>query len=354
MRLGSRLAPWLAAFVLPALAVAADAPHDSSLVGNGITCRSCHFGSNGHGAMRQQEMSELCAGCHDYEYAPGNRFDFGLTWQPTLQAKPGAAGAHHPWSAPAESAAAGTRVPAHAAMRERVLADGRIRCSTCHDVHKARPEHAVEPHVSLASRGEAPNVAGLDGDDGKLAVAVAADAEPRTYRVRIVDPGAAGVARFSFSVDNAATWSAPLATGAGVAVGAWGVTATFTGAWEAGDEWLFYVGYPFLRASAKDDALCLDCHASRALTAAHVRGDVAFTPGTTVFSHPVNVAMPGDGRFRATILDGNGAPQPSPPGAADDPAGTTNDLRTPGGIVGCTTCHATHNADSNSLTEDRR
>jgi predicted CXXCH cytochrome family protein len=32
----------------------------------------------------------------------------------------------------------------------------------------------------------------------------------------------------------------------------------------------------------------------------------------------------------------------------------TNDLVLNGGVVGCTTCHAAHNADSNSLTVDAR
>jgi hypothetical protein len=33
-------------------------------------------------------------------------------------------------------------------------------------------------------------------------------------------------------------------------------------------------------------------------------------------------------------------------------ANPTNDFVMRGGVVGCTTCHAVHNADSNSLTVD--
>lgn len=66
----------------------------------------------------------------------------------------------------------------------------------------------------------------------------------RTYVVEIVSGGAAGAATFRVSEDGGRTWSAPATTGAGVAIGADGVAADFSGDWLAGDRFSIPVYRP--------------------------------------------------------------------------------------------------------------
>jgi predicted CXXCH cytochrome family protein len=98
---------------------------------------------------------------------------------------------------------------------------------------------------------------------------------------------------------------------------------------------------PFLRLDNSADALCLDCHSSRNMTADSVR-----TYTGTSRSHPVGMAIPGTSTYHSPPLDVDGNPQPSD-------GNTTNDFALLGGTtVGCTSCHGIHYTDSNSGTVD--
>jgi predicted CxxxxCH...CXXCH cytochrome family protein len=87
----------------------------------------------------------------------------------------------------------------------------------------------------------------------------------------------------------------------------------------------------FLRMSNANDAMCMDCHRSRAVSS-HTQG-----------SHPVNVTLPANATFNNPPLNAN-------------PANPTSDLglqltKNNGKLV-CTTCHGVHTTDSHSSTFD--
>jgi flagellar hook-associated protein 3 FlgL len=71
-------------------------------------------------------------------------------------------------------------------------------------------------------------------------------AASRTYVVEIVTGGPTGTATFRVSEDGGRTWSPEGATGAGVALGADGVLADFSGDWVAGDRFSISVQRPIL------------------------------------------------------------------------------------------------------------
>lgn len=128
-----------------------------------------------------------------------------------------------------------------------------------------------------------------------------------------------------------------------------------------GNMWEFYVSYPHLRASNVGDAMCLDCHADRHQSYECVEGigsaqdgaGVSCLPnGTTrYYSHPVGQTLGANGKGYDAMdpLDADGSPQDEASEAVP-----SNKLALDQGKVGCTTCHAPHNADSNSLTNDVR
>ncbi len=74
------------------------------------------------------------------------------------------------------------------------------------------------------------------------------------------------------------------------------------------------------------------------------------TLGTTVFSHPVGQGMNANGRGRdrsaSGILDADGGTQSPGDGRK------RNDIKLHGNKVTCLSCHAVHDARSNSLTAD--
>ncbi len=146
----------------------------------------------------------------------------------------------------------------------------------------------------------------------------------------------------------------PFSNGTPVALDDPAVTVTFTAGAAVGNYWDFYVSYPMLRTTNVSDAFCLSCHASRAMDHVRVAGeDSSYLPnGIRQFSHPVGDALNANGKNydRAVALDANGAVQTTGDGKS------SNDLvlDPSTGTVGCTTCHAVHNADSNSLTDDAR
>jgi hypothetical protein len=129
------------------------------------------------------------------------------------------------------------------------------------------------------------------------------------------------------------------------------VVVRFTVAPAVGDTWLFYVSYPLLRASNVADAMCMDCHADRVQDHTCVNGTSCTANGTFQFSHPVNQALNenGEGYDRAAPIDVDGTSQDQ---AVE--ANPSNKLTLDGGAVRCTTCHAPHNADSNSISVDAR
>jgi hypothetical protein len=138
-----------------------------------------------------------------------------------------------------------------------------------------------------------------------------------------------------------------------------GIKVRWTSGAQVGDYWDFYVGYPFLRQTNHADAGCVMCHGERNMNHFRARGeDRYYRPnGVRKFSHPVGVGLNanGFGTDRAVILDADGTVGSS---TTDGPTGTTgnptNDLVLQGGKVWCTSCHAAHNADSNSLSVDAR
>jgi hypothetical protein len=106
------------------------------------------------------------------------------------------------------------------------------------------------------------------------------------------------------------------------------------------------------------DGVCVQCHASMAMTHLRVEGMDPRYPvnGVRLFSHPVGEGLNanGSGTDRTTILDASGVTQLANTGTTDADGNATNDLRLDGTVVRCTTCHAVHHADSNSLTTDLR
>jgi hypothetical protein len=193
---------------------------------------------------------------------------------------------------------------------------------------------------------------------------VAPGAAAKAYRLKLQTVTAGG-GTFVISHDfglatpswfnwSGSAWVIGTATGAGkpyvndtdVALDDVAVQVKWTAGAAAGDYWDFYVSYPFLRASNEQDAFCGSCHGERFMGTTRVRGaDPLYRPdGVRMFSHPVAVTM-----VAGDVLDANGAAQASGDGVG------SNDLRLDGGsTVRCTTCHAVHNADSNSLTDDAR
>jgi len=115
------------------------------------------------------------------------------------------------------------------------------------------------------------------------------------------------------------------------------------------DLWKLFVSFPMLRSPNLSGAICLECHKDRAQPHAYVEVN---DTGTKVFSHPVGEILNANtrGYDRGTPLDADGGVQ----GTNGDTNATNDMLLGPGGVVGCTSCHAPHNADSNSLTVDPR
>ncbi len=369
-----RLVRFLAVAALaaaPLLAPAVDAPHESSW-----DCSNCHMGHNAFGSSLTNDAinANLCGSCHVQH--PGK---FGFPWADEDQAVPGEKGRSHRWDALATNR--GATPPTGPMADKGRLTGGKLQCSTCHDQHQADallgspadPANLGSQHTSYAV-GVAQNpTTGGTGRTLTLVSPVGTAAAARGYLVEIVDAGSGTSATFKLSTDNGKSWFgcnpstytyvayAANACQAGPAVpltdGA-NVTVAFeeTGAFVAGDQWSFYVSYPYLRVANKDGEMCTTCHQDRHMYWQDVEGGNAngvpdglktVSLGTTVFSHPVGQALrtpPAGG-----ILDADGSAQSAGDGIA------TNDLVLgSAGKVTCLTCHHPHNADSNSLSEDPR
>jgi hypothetical protein len=340
----------------PALAGAADAPHDQTF-GDG-KCENCHslYTTSPGG---KADYSQGCVTCHNA--LPSSTH--GFPWVDGDQAVPGTVGNQHSWSGFASNPELGARPPSSYAIQKK-LVDGKLQCAVCHDPHHAAPENAPDRLHSSLDVGVAYDEAGGPGTGTAKMTLVAPGTAAKAYRLKIQTVNAGG-GTFVISHDFGLTtpswfnWSGsawvigtaagpgkPYANDAAVALDDAAVTVKWTAGAAAGDYWDFYVSYPFLRATNEEDAFCRSCHVERFMGTARVRGeDATYLPnGARLFSHPVNV-----GAGSITVLDANGVPQATGDGVA------SNDLHLDGGsTVRCTTCHAAHNADSNSLTDDAR
>jgi hypothetical protein len=347
----------------PALAAALDAPHDQTFSDG--ACANCHSLYVTSGPSGDPDYTLGCLTCHNAR--PSSRF--GFPWQTGDQATPGVSGSHHSWSGYGANPKAGAHAPGSGVLQKQ-LVDGRLQCSVCHDPHHSASENSPgKQHTSIAVGTAVNKTGGTAGGTGMMTL-VAAGSTAKAYRVQIQTADASG-GTFILSHDFGlatpswfnwvgSAWVAGTATGPGkaftngadVALDDPAVTVRFGAGAVAGNTWDFWVSYPFLRAPMTDDAFCISCHDERNQQSARVRGaDLAYLPnGVRRFSHPVGEALNSNGlgrdRTPLTMLDATGVAQAAGDGNA------SNDLVMPGGLVGCTSCHAAHGADSNSLSAD--
>lgn len=348
----------------PALVAALDAPHDQTFSEDG-NCNNCHalwVASPGG----QSDFNPGCASCH----AAVANSRFGFPWSSSDQASPGRGGNHHSWTGAAVNPARGAKSPGNSALSRR-LVDGALQCAVCHDPHTSAPENAPSSLDTSIPVGVGRPGSGSPTGTAQMTL-VSPGTAPKGYRIKIQTAGAGGGSfvishDFGLATPSWFNWSGgawvpgsvsgpgkPYTNGADVALDDPAVTVRFTAGAAADDYWDFYVSYPFVRIMNAADELCLQCHAERKMGAVRVRGaDPYIRPnGVRLFSHPVNEALNSNGknydRVVGAVLDADGAPQSTGDG------NVTNDLTLTGGVVRCTSCHAPHNADSNSLTKDAR
>lgn len=358
-----------AASAAAAGALALDSPHDGSFSSGVTECLSCHklHGTTGGTLLGNDYTSnnDACLSCHDGASSPNHVFT--PAWSAAPQANPDTGvGSHHNWSG--APTARGARVPSNAAMASYLTGTRTLQCAVCHDVHGAK-----DPATGLpANRDYAPNSARASlklgvaygpegGGTGRMKLVSITDGgwppTPAGYAVRVV---AGNKVEISHDYAKSATpiWNLidfPFTVGDTAAndyaLDDLSVLVRFTVAPLVGETWVFHVSYPLLRASNVGDAMCMDCHLDRVQDHTCVNGTSCNANGTLQFSHPVNQALNanGEGYDRAAPIDVDGTSQDQ---AVE--ANPSNRLTLDGGLVRCTTCHAPHNADSNSVTVDAR
>jgi len=360
----------LAALVAPAVSFAKDIdpPHDQAAANS--ACYYCHNLATvmPSGAY---DYNPACLGCHNQ---PGH--GFGSPWVASDEAKPGITGSSHSWSGAA-------RNPTYGATPDYVpqmyLVDGKLQCVMCHDLHLSTVAVAPDSMHTSIPVGVPQWMTGTTGTgsgSATLTLTAVPGSGAEGFRLKISTVAGGGGTfilshDFGFNANSWLNWVAgawvagtevgpgkPFVDGTDVALDIAGISVKWTAGAEVGDYWDFYVGYPFLRLSNVADNGCFSCHKERVMNHTRARGvDNTYLPnGVRKFSHPVGVALNanGFGTDRATVLDADGTVGVS---ATDGEAGVRNDsnnLVMTGGIVRCTTCHAVHNADSNSLTPDVR
>lgn len=347
------------AVLLPLGAVAdvLDAPHDGS--GTNGDCNLCHdlVGSNGG-----TNFTSRCQACH------ATKAGHGFPWLDTDQAAPGVGGNHHSWSGQAENATYGASLPQSPSAMAR-LDDGKLQCTVCHNPHSA--SEALAPNSQNTSIPVGTAVARTAGTGSATMTLVTSGSVAKGYRVKIQAGGTSFVISHDYQLAspswfnwNGSAWVIGTDTGPGraftpgtaVALDDPAVTVRFTAGAVAGDYWDFRITYPFMRLAAVDDIACYNCHRSRVMKHTRVGGfDGAYPAnGTNLFSHPVEQPLNANGKgldaTPASMLDVNGLPQ----GTGDAKASNNLVLYGASQVVRCTTCHAVHNADSNSISDDPR
>jgi predicted CXXCH cytochrome family protein len=359
------------------LVLAVDSPHDGTVSSSVTECQSCHRLHGGGGTLTQYAgNNEACLTCHD-NIVPGanaNHF-FTPAWNSAnTEADPGKTGSQHKWSGSPTNR--GARVPLNADMAKYLPAGEQLQCAVCHDTHGKKDSFGTPNQDTLA-----PNSAHSSFPVGKAIPAENGGSGQMTI-VSLTDPSWTALSQaYAIRIKSTSPYTFEIShdykkTGGGFA-GSYPFTTTqtpvelnnvylddnvvqirFTGTPTVGQLWQFYVSFPFLRASNVADAMCTDCHADRVMDHACVEGTGAgCTPGTKVYSHPVNQALNANGKNydAAAPLDADGTPANG--STTDGEAGVanpSNNLVLDGTVVRCTTCHAPHNADSNSLTVDVR
>jgi hypothetical protein len=355
MRALKLLVPAVLALCAPQAARAVDAPHDlSQFAGECMACHQLH-NALGTALTAQATLSQTCLTCH-----ATNTFAWTTGDQSTL----GVSGVHHRWDATAVNGAVGTTLPADAQMAARVLA-GRIECATCHNQHAANKAFAMPgsmrtsiPVGTPVARNNPP--AGATTQRLTL-VSASTAAVAKGYRVRVTGANLlavshdGGLSWFRPTVAGGPPWVADAATPAGgpYAVGTDMVlddpalVIRLSAGAAAGDEWNFYVSFPMMRSNNSAGELCIQCHQERNQRHLDIEGG---GDGVKRFSHPVGEVLGANGKLydRAAVLDTDGSPQGS-----NTDGNPTNDLVLGvNGVVSCTTCHAAHGADSNSMSID--
>lgn len=361
MRKLGYLAAALVALV-PLAGSALDAPHDGSFTDN--NCDNCHslYTNSGSG---QLNYNNGCVACHNARPASAR----GFPWLTSDQATPGQNGNQHNWTGFAVNPSAGAVLPNDPNVSKR-LVDGKLQCATCHDAHRAGA--ANQPgslNTSFPVGTPVDETGGPPEGTAKMTI-VAPGTAAMGYRLQLQTVTATG-GTFIISHDfglttptwanwNGSIWVAGSPTGPGkpftndtpVSLDDATVTVQWSAGGAVGNYWDFYVSYAFVRVSNVDDAFCTNCHQSLVMDSQRVEGDHPYyTPdGTRLFSHPVGQGLNANGKRydRTEVLDANGDVQSVGDG------NKTNDLALKSGVVRCTTCHAAHNADSNSLTLDAR
>ncbi len=347
------------AAAIPAVGRGTDGPHDASTIQGSMGCDDCHrlHGTVGPSLTRQPDNFTVCTNCHN-NLAAG--FTFGGKWYSSDQGTPGAGGRSHHWASSTTNGTYGAAPPTSAQLLSRTP-NGYLQCSTCHDQHAAGQANAPQNlHVSVATNAALPQSGGAASGATMQVTIGAGVPAAKGYRIQI------GPAANQFQVSHdarngwgAATWNATPYTisGANVAIPLSQagddpvVSISFSGIPNAtGGYWDFYVSYPFLRMPVAEGELCVNCHAAR--SQAHADVETSTTHGWASgkpFSHPVGEGLNANARGYdvATPLEVLGAVQ----GAI----ASSSYLRlSPTGKVTCVTCHAAHNADSNSQTADAR
>lgn len=355
----------VALIVSGAPALALDSPHDGTASSSVTECQSCHRLHGGGGTLtKYSSNNDACLTCHDSIVpAPNSNHIFSPAWSSAgREATPGVEGDQHRWSG--SPTARSARVPLNPDMAKYLPTGATLQCAVCHDAHGKKDAVTGVPIQDTLAPSSVHSSYKLDvamppnsGGAGRLKLVSLTgygfQALTASYAVRV---RSAGYLEISHDYKSAAvpTWvgNIPFTVGdtpaQDVGLDDPAVIVRITVAPAVGEVWEFYVSYPFLRASNVADAMCTDCHADRVMDHACVEGTGAgCAPGTKVYSHPVNQALNANakGYDRGAPLDADG-------GVADTNA--SNDLKLDGSVVRCTTCHAPHNADSNSLSVDVR
>jgi hypothetical protein len=324
-------------------------------------------------ASGYQDFSQACLSCHN---RPGT--GFGAPWVASDEAVPGTTGNSHGWSRAAVNPLYGANTQL-GASDARLLVNGKLQCAVCHDPHTtAVPVKSSSMHTSIPPGVATAKTGTFGGATGSasMTLTVTPGAPGIGFRLRLRTVSGGGGTfivshDYGWNPDSWLNWvggvwvkgtaagpGRDFTNGVDVPLDTGGASVRWTAGAVEGDYWDFFIGYPFLRFTNVGDASCFECHKEQVMNHVRARGnDRSYLPnGVRKFSHPVGVGLNanGFGTDRAVVLDADGTVGSSTTDGQGSVKNATNDLVLNGGVVGCTTCHAAHNADSNSLTVDAR